>query len=40
MLLTTARPHNQKDAETAGGMGATDNGRKLRSATAATAMDT
>eukprot|EP00798_Chlamydomonas_sp_ICE-L_P026781 gene26781-4365_t len=31
MLLTTARPHNQKDADKAGGLGAADNGPKLRS---------
>mmetsp|Transcript_8905 Transcript_8905/g.15432 ORF Transcript_8905/g.15432 Transcript_8905/m.15432 type:complete len:142 (+) Transcript_8905:106-531(+) len=34
MLMTTARPHNQKDAEHAGGLGKPDNGpplRKLRS---------
>ena len=31
MLLTTARPHNQKDADKAGNVGAADNGPKLRS---------
>ncbi len=30
MLATTARPHNQRDAEAAGGMGAPDNGQRLR----------
>ncbi len=30
MLNTTARPHNQRDAEAAAGMGAPDNGPKLR----------
>ncbi|GAX83444.1 hypothetical protein CEUSTIGMA_g10869.t1 [Chlamydomonas eustigma] len=32
MLMTTARPHNQRDADTAGGLGTADNGPKLRSA--------
>lgn len=32
MLLGTPRPHNQRDAEAAGGMGAPDNGQKLRPA--------
>jgi hypothetical protein len=31
MLLTTAKPHNQVDAEVAAGMGRPDNGPKLRS---------
>jgi len=31
MLMNSARPHNQKDADKAGGMGAADNGPKLRS---------
>jgi bud site selection protein 20 len=30
MLATTARPHNQRDAEAASGMGKPDNGQKLR----------
>lgn len=30
MLLGTPRPHNQRDADAAGGMGAPDNGQKLR----------
>jgi hypothetical protein len=34
MLMTTARPHNQRDADAAGGLGPPDNGRKLRSQTA------
>lgn len=38
MLLTTARPHNQRDAEAASGMGKPDNGSKLRTAAQA-AMD-
>lgn len=29
MLLTTARPHNQRDADAAGGMGPPDNGVSL-----------
>jgi len=32
-LMTSARPHNQRDAEAAGGMGAPDNGRRLRQRT-------
>lgn len=32
MLLNSERPHNQQDADQAGGMGAPDNGRKLRAA--------
>ena len=32
LLMNSARPHNQKDADKAGGMGAADNGPKLRSA--------
>lgn len=31
MLMNTARPHNQRDAEKAAGVGAPDNGPKLRS---------
>jgi hypothetical protein len=31
MLMTTARPHNQLDADKAAGLGAPDNGPKLRS---------
>lgn len=31
MLMTTAKPHNQRDAEAAAGIGAPDNGPKLRS---------
>lgn len=31
MLLNTAKPHNQVDAEVASGMGRPDNGPKLRS---------
>jgi hypothetical protein len=31
MLLTTAKPHNQVDAEVAAGMSRPDNGPKLRS---------
>lgn len=31
LLINSERPHNQKDADAAGGMGAPDNGRKLRS---------
>mmetsp|Transcript_8972 Transcript_8972/g.19201 ORF Transcript_8972/g.19201 Transcript_8972/m.19201 type:complete len:141 (+) Transcript_8972:54-476(+) len=30
LLVNTPRPHNQKDADAAGGMGAPDNGQKLR----------
>ncbi|KAF5835298.1 hypothetical protein DUNSADRAFT_7578 [Dunaliella salina] len=30
MLMNTPRPHNQKDADSAGGLGAPDNGRTLR----------
>ncbi|KAG2422457.1 hypothetical protein HXX76_016027 [Chlamydomonas incerta] len=37
MLATTARPHNQRDAEAAAGIGAPDNGPKLRSGGAAAA---
>jgi len=40
MLMTTARPHNQRDAEAAAGMGAPDNGPKLRSASIPVAMQT
>jgi bud site selection protein 20 len=39
MLNTTARPHNQRDAETAAGMGAPDNGSKLRPSAAAGAAE-
>jgi len=39
-ILLAERPHNQQDAETAGGMGAPDNGPKLRASTAAVAMMT
>ncbi|GFH25673.1 zinc finger protein [Haematococcus lacustris] len=38
MLMTSARPHRQADADTAGNMGAPDNGPRLRS-TAAAAME-
>lgn len=38
MLLTSARPHAQRDADAAAGMGAPDNGPRLRSATAAAAV--
>lgn len=38
-LMTTARPHNQLDAVKAGGMGAPDNGPRLRSQGMATDMD-
>ncbi|MEW5319986.1 MAG: hypothetical protein WDW38_011094 [Sanguina aurantia] len=37
LLTTTARPHNQQDADIASGMGAADNGPRLRSAAPAAA---
>lgn len=40
MLMVSARPHNQKDADRAGGLGEPDNGRRLRSAQQAGFMDT
>ncbi|PNH04978.1 Zinc finger protein [Tetrabaena socialis] len=39
MLHTTARPHNQRDADLAGDMGAPDNGPKLRTGVAAGAAE-
>lgn len=39
MLMKTARPHNQKDADAAGGIGAPDNGPRLRSRGVAAMME-
>jgi len=39
MLLTTPKPHTQKDADKAAGLGQPDNGPRLRSSAAEMALD-